>query len=298
MFKGLFGSQSQRHYARGIEYFNEGLLDEAISCFEESIGGDVDGPEAALARFYRAEAYARLGTRSLEAGDPVEALAQFDAALGEHTRYPDLHIQRAIALLYTGDALAAEQAARAALDLNKEFVDAGAALVVALRQQGDVGRARDAAALWTKLAAQKGDPLAAQFCAEDGLFEALVACRRRRMERRRIVEHAESCLRDGFWSEAARALEPLVQLLRDPVLRLEIAARAALPQLPDRRPLPSQQSQQAAAEGDKQDQGQGAELASSHSLLRLQGVIPNHTFYQTFTVENPFESPHLVRHHL
>ena len=225
MFKGLFGSQSQRHYARGIEHFNEGLLDEAISCFEEAIDGDVDGPEAALARFYRAEAHARLGTRSLEAGDSIVALAHFDAALGEHTRYPDLHIQRAIALLRTGDALAAEQAARAALDLNQEFVDAGAALVVALRQQGDTGRARDAATHWAKLAAQKGDPLAVQFCAEDGLFESLVAYRRRRMERRRTVEHAESCLRDGFWSEAARSLEPLVQETPDyPDLRLRLAA--------------------------------------------------------------------------
>jgi tetratricopeptide (TPR) repeat protein len=225
MFKGLFGSHSQRHYARGIEHFNEGLLDEAISCFEEAIGGDADGPEAALARFYRAEAHARLGARSLEAGDPADALAHFDAALEEHTRYPDLHIQRSIALLHTGDALAAEQAARAALDLNEEFVDAGAALVVALRQQGDVGRARDAVSHWAKLATQKGDPLAVQFCTEDGLFEALVAYRRRRMERRRIVEHAESCLRDGFWSEAARSLEPLVQETPDyPDLRLRLAA--------------------------------------------------------------------------
>ena len=225
MFKGLFGSQSQRHYARGIEHFNEGLLDEAISCFEEAIGGDTDGPEAALARFYRAEAHARLGARSLESGDPGGALAHFDSALGEHTRYPDLHIQRAIALLRTGDALAAEQAARAALDLNPEFVDAGAALVVALSQQGDTGRARDAASRWAKLAAQKGDPLAVQFCAADGLFEALVAYRSRRMERRRIVEHAESCLRDGFWSEAARSLEPLVRETPDyPDLRLRLAA--------------------------------------------------------------------------
>ena len=225
MFKGLFGGQSQRHYARGIEHFNEGLLDEAISCFEEAIGGDADGPEAALARFYRAEAHARLGTQSLEAGDAREALGHFDAALQEHTRYPDLHIQRAIALLQIGDALVAEQAARAALDLNPEFVDAGALLVVALRQQGDVGRAEDSATRWAKLAAEKGDPLAAQFCADDGLFEALVAYRKRRLERRRIVEHAESCLRDGFWSEAARSLEPLVRETPDyPDLRLRLAA--------------------------------------------------------------------------
>ena len=63
MFKGLFGSRSQRHYARGIEQFNEGHLVEAIAFFEEAIASDDDGPDAALARFYRAEAHALLGSR-------------------------------------------------------------------------------------------------------------------------------------------------------------------------------------------------------------------------------------------
>ena len=69
MFKGLFGNRSQRHYARGIEQFDDGLLSEAIQSFEEAIAIDPDGPDAALARFYRADAQARIGTECLERGD-------------------------------------------------------------------------------------------------------------------------------------------------------------------------------------------------------------------------------------
>lgn len=230
MFKGLFGSRSQRHYARGIEHFNAGQMIEAIGCFEEAIEADEGGPDSALARFYRAEAHAGLGAASLERGDIVAALVHFDAALEEHTRFPDLHIQRAIALLHSGDPLAAERAARTALTLNPEFVDAGAVLVVALRRQGDQVRSRDAATQWARIAAGKGSPLAAEFVAEDGgeaelLFDALVLHRARRLQRRRIVEHAESCLRDGFWAEAAQALAPLVEETPQyPDLRLRLAA--------------------------------------------------------------------------
>lgn len=225
MFKGLFGSRSHRHYARGIEHFNEGLLAEAIACFELVLDVDESGPDSALARFYRAEAHAGLGAQCLEDQDPVAALAHFDAALAENGRYPDLHIQRAIALVQRGDALLAERAARAALELNPEFIDAGALLVVALSMLADARRAAEMSSQWARIAAAKGSPLAADFLDPERLFGALIAHRRRRQERRRIVEHAESCMRDGFWSEAASALEPLVEETPDyPDLRLRLAA--------------------------------------------------------------------------
>ena len=225
MFKGLFGSRSQRHYARGIEQFNEGHLTEAIACFEQVIASDDDGPEAALARFYRAESHARLGADALDRKDPASALGHLDSALEEHARFPDLHIQRAIALLLLDDPLAAERSARVALDLNPEFVDAGAMLVVAVMAQGDSGRADEIASRWAKSAARKGDPLAADFTDPAGLFDALVAHRARRAERRRIVERAEACLRDGFWADAASGLEPLVaETPAYPDLRLRLAA--------------------------------------------------------------------------
>jgi tetratricopeptide (TPR) repeat protein len=225
MFKGLFGSRSQRHYARGIEQFNEGHLIEAIAFFEEAIASDDDGPGTALARFYRAEAHTLLGGDALEGGDHSGALGYFDAALTEHTRFPDLHIQRAIALLHLDDPLAAERAARSALELNPDFIDAGAVQVVALIAQGDSVRAEDAASRWTKRAAERGDALAAAFTNPAGLFAALVARRVRRAERRRIVERAEAALRDGFWADAAAGLEPLVdETPLYPDLRLRLAA--------------------------------------------------------------------------
>lgn len=225
MFKGLFGSRSQRRYARGIEQYNEGHLTDAIASFDEVIDGDDGGPDAALARFYRAEAHARLGAEALEQANHRQALEHFDAALAENDHFPDLHIQRAIALLALDDPLAAERAARAALELNPEFVDAGAMLVVALMAQGDSGRADDAAARWVRTAAEKGAPIAAAFTDPAGLFDALVAYRARRAERRRIVERAETSLRDGFWADAAASLAPLVEETPAyPDLRLRLAA--------------------------------------------------------------------------
>lgn len=225
MFKGLFGGRSHRQYARGIEHFNAGHLVEAIAAFEEVLERDADGPDAALARFYRAEAHARLGAAHLESDDAPAALVHLEFALEEHRHYPDLHIQRALALLHSGDPLAAGQAARDALALNPRFVDAGVALVVALSAQGDREAAAEAAARWAAMAEAAGSPLASALRRDTDLFAALVAHRRRRRERRRIVEHAESCLRDGFWSEAAANLAPLVDETPDyPDLRLRLAA--------------------------------------------------------------------------
>lgn len=237
MFKGLFGSRSRRHYARGIEHFNAGHLEDAIAAFTEVLDGDDGGPDAALARFYRAEAHARLGAAALEAGDAAGALVHLDAAVEEHRHYPDLHIQRALALLQRDDALAAEQAARAALALNEGFVDAGVVLVVALSARGDTRRAAELAGVWARRAADAGSPLATALAGGDDLLTALIAHRQRRRQRRRIVEHAESCLRDGFWSEAAGNLVPLVAETPDyPDLRLRLAAaRLGLGELPAAR---------------------------------------------------------------
>jgi tetratricopeptide (TPR) repeat protein len=224
MFKGLFGNRSQQHYARGIEQFDDGLLSEAIQSFEEAIAIDPDGPDAALARFYRADAQARIGAECLERGDWRGALDRFDAALADHSQFPDLHLQRAMALMSGDDPLAAERAAMAALALNPEFVDAGAVLVVAVAAQGRRAQADELAEQWARIAAGRGDPLAAEF-AEPDLFAAMVSHRSRRQERRRIVEHAESCLRDGFWADAAQSLAPLVEESPEyPDLRLRLAA--------------------------------------------------------------------------
>ncbi|RKZ15387.1 hypothetical protein DRQ53_09155 [bacterium] len=225
MFKGLFGSRSQRHYARGIEYFNAGSLSEAIICFDEAIDVEAEGPDAALARFYRAEAHAGLGATCLEQEDWEQALVHFDAALQEHEHFPDLHVQRAIALLRSGDPLEAERAAAAALTLNPDLTDAGAVLIVALQEQGDPERASHVATQWARIAAASGSSLAPSFESVPTLFADLLEHRARRSDRRRSVEHAESCLRDGFWAEAADVLQPLVSETPDyPDLRLRLAA--------------------------------------------------------------------------
>jgi tetratricopeptide (TPR) repeat protein len=225
MFQGLFGGRSRRHYARGMACFDEGDLEEAIDHFTAVLESDADGPDAALARFYRAEARAELGARALNAGSDADALAHFDHALEENGSFPDLHLQRAIALLRLDDPLAAEHAARTALELNPSFVDAGVAYVAAVRAQGDLRRSTDLAEQWGRIAAAAGHPLAAELCSDVELLEPLVALRDRRRRRRALVQHAENCLRDGFWTEAANSLEPLVAETPEyPDLRLRLAA--------------------------------------------------------------------------
>jgi tetratricopeptide (TPR) repeat protein len=161
----------------------------------------------------------------LNAGSDADALAHFDLALEENESFPDLHLHRAIALLRMDDPLAAEHAARAALQLNPSFVDAGVAYVAAVRAQGDAKRSSELAAQWARIAAAAGHPLAAELCANVELLEPLVALRDRRRRRRALVHHAENCLRDGFWTEAANSLEPLVDETPNyPDLRLRLAA--------------------------------------------------------------------------
>ena len=231
MFGRLFGGRARHGYDAGIAHFNAGRLVDAITAFDAALEhshGRSD-PDVTLARFYRAEAHARLGRAELDAGRPLDALRHLDAALVDHPAYPDLHLQRGIALLLSDDPLAAERAAHQALQINERLVDAAVVLVIALHRQGNVARARELAATWRETATRSGSALADCFADPGTALDRLRAERARRMERRLRIERVESLLHDGYWAQAeARLTDLLDETPEYPDLRLRMAvARAA-----------------------------------------------------------------------
>ncbi len=226
MLRRLFGSRARDRYGVGIDHFNAGRLVEAIRCFDEAVvGGDDADPDVTLARFYRGEAHARLGRTCLEEGKPGRALEHVDAALRDHPAYPDLHLQRSVALLELEDDVAAAEAARRALEINDGLVDAALVRVIALGRRGQAAMARELASDWRERASQQGSPLTGLFDEPETALEGLRAHRARQVERRQRVERAESLLHEGLWAQAQELLEPLLeQTPHYPDLRLRMAA--------------------------------------------------------------------------
>lgn len=204
---------------------------DAIACFDTTLDGrdDAADPDVTLARFYRAEAHGRLGREALAADDARLALEHFDAAIADHPAYADLHLQRALCLLEIEDALAAERAARRALELNEEFVEAGVVLAVSLHEQGQSTRAREVADEWKTTASKKGSAHEPLLTDLSTALRGLRAIRSSRQSQRKEAERVESLLHDGVWSKAEEILERLLSETPDyPDLRLRMAAcRAA-----------------------------------------------------------------------
>ena len=230
MLRRLFGSRARRAYEKGIERFNAGEFAAAIEHFEAALASpsETGSPDASLARFYRGEAHARLAAESLEKADARRALAHFDAALIDHPSYPDLHLQRGIALLCLEDSLAAERAARRALERNAEFVEAGALLVLSLAAQGQQHRAKQERERWKAVAAQRGHAAASLLARDPFDLPALLAHRSAQRDRRRTIERIDGLLHEGFWKDAHELLEDLLaETPHYPDLRLRMAGCAS-----------------------------------------------------------------------
>lgn len=144
MFRWLFGNTPQRHYEQGMRQYNDGELEASLEAFDqalEGLGEDPSHPYTALARFYRAEAQAKLGARLLHDGRDPEALRYLEAALLEQPGYPDLHFRKAVALYRMRDPKGAEVSAQLALDINGDLAEARVLLSVILRETGREGEA-------------------------------------------------------------------------------------------------------------------------------------------------------------
>lgn len=226
MLRGLFRATGRRRYEEGIAHFNAGDDVAALRCFDAVLesGRDDRDPDRTLARFYRAQAHARLGRRALDEGRFAQAREHLESALEDQSGYPDLHSDRAWALLELEDPLAAERGARDALALHEQFVEAGALRVVALRELGDKHRAEEERRKWAARAAQTGHDWAPALAREDFDRQGLRRARAERRRAQRERERAEHLLAQGLHSAALEAYRNLVEAHPDyPDLRLRVA---------------------------------------------------------------------------
>ena len=140
----LFSRGGMEHYRRGILLFNQKEYEQAAKEFETALTAisDRNNPYHSLGRFYAAEAHAKLGISLHEQGRLAEARAQFETALDQGYRYPDLHYF--LARILEGDARQeeAEQHCREALEINNGYLEARALLAMlglSLGKPGVVG---------------------------------------------------------------------------------------------------------------------------------------------------------------
>jgi len=228
MFRWLFGDKPQRHYEEGMRLYNRGEMEEALDHFDQALQGlaDENHPYGALARFYRAEAQARLGARLLRDGKDTQALHYLDAAIGEQPGYPDLHFRKAVALFRLGESDPAVQAAMDALEINGDLAEARILLSVILRSQGEteaaeaeVDRARNSGRRRPTALTRFLDSVSSPLTAEE-LWEHLFD----EESLRRRIERAESLYLEGKLEESRELLEQLTRSYPDfPDLRLKLA---------------------------------------------------------------------------
>ena len=90
-------------YQKGIEFYDQGLLLDALSEFEKVITeASPDSPEARLARFYIGETHARLAEENMSRGARERAESHLRKAIERNPKYPDLHCQLAEIMAESG----------------------------------------------------------------------------------------------------------------------------------------------------------------------------------------------------
>jgi tetratricopeptide (TPR) repeat protein len=130
----LFRSADLEHYKKGIDYFNAGKFEEAITALEEALKCSVDKGSAyhRLERFYAAEAHGRLGEALLEQGELEKAEVHLDKAIGLGQDYPDRLAMLARIKHIKGDPRAAIELLDRALKMNPSYRSARAERAICL----------------------------------------------------------------------------------------------------------------------------------------------------------------------
>ncbi|HKI84282.1 MAG TPA: tetratricopeptide repeat protein [Candidatus Krumholzibacteria bacterium] len=228
MFRWLFGDTPQRHYEQGMRLYNGGDYESSLEAFDLALDGLMDDshPYVALARFYRAEAQAKIGARLLRDGRDLDALRYLDAALSEQPGYPDLHFRKAVAHYRQGDPGKAEKSAQSALKINGDLAEARVLISVILRERGE----NEAAETELQRAREAGKrrPTALTRFLDEGprapgaeeLWQHLFD----EESLRRRIDRAESLYLAGDLESSRRAIEELLRSYPDfPDLRFKLA---------------------------------------------------------------------------
>ena len=139
----FLGGGRDRVHAEGIALLEEGRYTEAVVCLREAVSGR-GNTSGSLASYHFRQALLAEGRRLLRAGSPDLARNLFTEAVGLWDRYPDLHCLAGTAAGLAGDWDAALAAARSALRLNPDYVEARLLEAAALQAGNRLREAADA----------------------------------------------------------------------------------------------------------------------------------------------------------
>src|SRR5262249_23554032 len=121
----MFGAGRNEGYERAIKLFDQGMLEEAVGCFQQVLAAANNDPVAKkLARFYMAEAYVSLGNSAEKRGAWERAGHYFESAIDIHPNYPDLHFNLSRVYRQKGDFEAALASLERALEINPKYAKA------------------------------------------------------------------------------------------------------------------------------------------------------------------------------
>jgi len=130
--------ESGGNYAKGLEFYDQGLLVDALAAFEAVLeGAKSNSPEAKLARFYIGETHARLAAESLCHGARAHAEKHLREALARNPKYPDLHYQLALVIAEEGLLREAMKELAIALNLSPNYAKALLTSGILAYQMGD-----------------------------------------------------------------------------------------------------------------------------------------------------------------
>lgn len=125
-------------YSKGIEFYDQGLLVDALAEFERVLKNAPEGsPEARLAGFYVGETHVRLAEESMLRGAQERAEMHLREAIARNPGYPDLHYLLA-ELMADSDAIKeAIGELESALSLNPDYAKALLMLGILRYEIGD-----------------------------------------------------------------------------------------------------------------------------------------------------------------
>jgi tetratricopeptide (TPR) repeat protein len=211
----LFGKHAKRSYERAIHLYNAGSWEDAVAAFDVALAElhDQTDPYTALARFYRAGAWARLGEQRLAQGRYRDALGLLDAAVAEQPGYPDVHFHKAAAHLRLHELDLACHAAQSALRLNPGFLRAHVLLSLVLRERGDAELANEELERALHLAHEQAQALSSALgCGpQPPCFERLWSLLFEAPQEPSGVEQAEELYAAGRFRESREAFAALVE---------------------------------------------------------------------------------------
>ena len=131
-------AELSKRYARGLEFYDQGLLTDALMEFEAVMKtAEPSSPEGRLAGFYIGEAHARLAEESIMRGSRENAERHLRDAISSNPKFPDLHYQLAQIIADRGETIEAMTELQEALKLNPRYAKAMLSLGILAYRAGE-----------------------------------------------------------------------------------------------------------------------------------------------------------------